>query len=146
MNINSEEGLPNMKERDSIRVSKLVLSCLKIYVSFSKRCFKNRTMLYERPLTQGRSPAADLLKTSAVVWNLCWSECRGVCFGFILPIVNINMSRKVHSITFLPSSSVSTILLQLIIYMSPSNVVYLRAIWTKLISYEEEGSAMKKRN
>ena len=36
MNRNSEEGLPIMKERDSIRVRKHVLSCLKIYLSFSK--------------------------------------------------------------------------------------------------------------
>ena len=34
-----------MKERDPIRVSKHVLSCLKVYLSFLKRCFKNRAML-----------------------------------------------------------------------------------------------------
>ena len=49
--------------------------------------------------------------------------CSGVCFDFMLQTVNINMSRKVHLITFLPSSSVSTILLQLIINLSPSNIV-----------------------
>ena len=65
MNRNSEEGLPIMKERDSIRVSKHVLSCLKIYLSLSKRCFKNRTILYA--IAQVRSHLADLLKTSAVV-------------------------------------------------------------------------------
>ena len=145
MNRDSEEG-PIMKKRDSIRVNKHVLSCLKIYLSFSKRCFKNWTMLYGRLLTQVWSPPADLLKISAVVWNLCWSECSSVCFGFMLQIVNINMSRKVHLITFLPSSSISTILLQLMINMSPSKIVYLCAIWKKSISYEEEGSAMKKRN
>ena len=49
MNRNSEEGLPIMKERDSIRVNKHALSCLKIYISFSRRCLKNRTMLYGSP-------------------------------------------------------------------------------------------------
>ena len=140
-----------MKERDSIRVSKHVLSCLKIYLSFSKWYFKSWTMLYGRLVTQIRSPPADLLKTSAVVWNLCWSVCSSVCFGFMLQIVNINMSCKVHLITFLPSSSVPTILLELIINMSPSKIVNLRAIWTKInilwrrgISDEEEELAMTK--
>ena len=51
-------------------------------------------------------------------------------FGVKLQIVNINMPRKVHLIT--------------IVQYQSKIFIYLRAIWKK--TYEEEGSAMKKRN
>ena len=70
-----------------------------------------------------------------------------MCFGVKLQIVNINMPRKVHLITFVSSSPISTILLQLIIHLSPSKI-FICVLYEKKISisYEEEGSAMKKRN
>ena len=74
-----------------------------------------------------------------------------MCFGVKLQIVNfINIPRKVNLITFVPSSPISTILLQLIIRLSPSEificVLYEKNTQKQSISYEEEGSAMKKRN
>ena len=69
-----------------------------------------------------------------------------MCFGVKLQIVNINMPRKVHLITFVLSSSISTMLLQLIIHLSPSKIFFCVLYEKKSISYEEEGSAMKKKN
>ena len=68
-----------------------------------------------------------------------------MCFGVKLQIVNIHMPRKVHLITFVPYSSISTILLQLIIHLSTSKI-FICVLYEKKTSIYYEGSAMKKRN
>ena len=61
-------------------------------------------------------------------------------------IVNINMPRKVPLITFVPSSPISTVLLQLITHLSPSKIFICVLYGKKSVSYEEAGSASKKRD
>ena len=68
------------------------------------------------------------------------NDCSDVGFGVKLQIVSINMPRKIHLITFIPSSHMSTILLQLIIHLSPSKIfICVLHVYEKRC-YEEDGS------
>ena len=56
-----------MQKRNSIRVRNSAFSCFVINYSQFKRCFKNRRMLFDGPMTEEQIPAADLLEAFAVL-------------------------------------------------------------------------------
>ena len=56
-----------MQKQDLIRVRNSVFSCFVINYSHFKRCFKNRRMLFDGPMTKEQIPVADLLEAFAVL-------------------------------------------------------------------------------
>ena len=147
MNRHSEEGPHITKKRDSICVSKYLYSCLKIYWTFAKSCFKNRKMLYGSTFIwllshSNRKSVAicDGLKSvlkwmqQRVIWWSSWknqhksfSKCTIMCF-LCETYSLISLSR-------------------LFINKYPHINILLFALCLKnTICYEEEESTMKKRD